>query len=621
MKSYNKIKDPEYTLKSISNNISPVVKRAFFSAIIIGICTHLYFFLRQTANEDSIGNYYELYNLYSSGRWLLGYVTALTANYNLPFVIGCISIFYLSITSAITVSILEIKNDISAICIAGLLVTFPVLAYAFGYLFMAEGYMLALLLAALAVFLTKKYRLGWIWGGVSLAICLGIYQAYIGYSIVLIMLLIIVKAITQEYTGKQLIQYITKFLGMGIVGVGLYFISLNMYLNIIGGQLSEYKGANEMGRISLQELPTLIIKAYSNFIGFFYGEYFNVSNIMKSLYIIALILIGYFCSYIIIRRMKDIKIINIVVVIGFILLLPLGINIVDIIAPETSSGNLTIYQMVLVFVFLVVLLEMYYEHVTLIEKSKLCIVHNVIQWLTLVVIVTIGFNYFLLNNTYYLKIESYYDRTLALTNRMIARIEELPQYTSNSRIAIIGNLPNPNYPNSSYMFPEIKKDQGLWGQYIGLSSGSDVGNSRKFAEFVDVRLGIPLIPANQDIIDKIKNSQEYMQMEPWPAANSIQYIHDTVVVNLDYSVGVEVEHIQGNTYKFKARGDMELLEGCQYAWYLYRDGERIATQWYRDEDFVQYELESAGVYKVLMFINKEDNTNLTTQYSDDIEIK
>lgn len=621
MKSYNKIKDPEYTLKSISNNISPVVKRAFFSAIIIGICTHLYFFLRQTANEDSIGNYYELYNLYSSGRWLLGYVTALTTNYNLPFVIGCISIFYLSITSAITVSILEIKNSISAICISGLLVTFPVLSHAFGYLFMAEGYMLALLLAALAVFLTKKYKFGVIWGSISLAICLGIYQGYIGYAVVLIMLLIIVKSIKQEYTGKQLIQYIMKFLSMGVVGVGLYLISLNTYLNIIGGQLSEYKGANEMGKISLQELPSLIVKAYSNFIGFFYGEYFNVSNTMKNLYIITLILIVYFSGYIIMKQVKSITVINIVTVIGFILLLPLGVNIVDIIAPETSSGTLTIYQMVLVFVFLVVLSEIYYEQVTLIGRNKSHILSNGIQWLTLIILVLIGFNYFLLSNTYYLKIESYYERTLALTNRMLSRIEELPQYTNNCRVAIIGNLPNSNYSNSTYMFPEVKKDQGLWGQYIGLSSGSDLGNSRKFTQFVDARLGVPLKPATQGTIDEIKNSQEYMQMEPWPAANSIQYIHDTVVVNLDYSIGVEIEHIKENTYRFKAKGDMELLEGCQYAWYLYKDGERIATQWYSDDDFVQYELESEGIYKVLMFINKEDNTNLTTQYSNEIEVK
>lgn len=62
---------------------------------------------------------------------------------------------------------------------------FPALASTFAYVFTMDGYMLALFLAVLAVLFTAKYPRGYLTGAVCLAFSMGIYQAYLPFTILL----------------------------------------------------------------------------------------------------------------------------------------------------------------------------------------------------------------------------------------------------------------------------------------------------------------------------------------------------------------------------------------------------------------------------------------------------
>ncbi|MGB4182186.1 MAG: hypothetical protein WBK41_02140, partial [Dethiobacteria bacterium] len=39
----------------------------------------------------------------------------------------------------------------------------------------------------------------------------------------------------------------------------------------------------------------------------------------------------------------------------------------------------------------------------------------------------------------------------------------------------------------------------------------------------------------------------------------------------------------------------------EYAWYVYRDGERVHVQWYRSQEYLEYRLDQPGTYHVKVF--------------------
>ena len=51
--------------------------------------------------------------------------------------------------------------------------------------------------------------------------------------------------------------------------------------------------------------------------------------------------------------------------------------------------------------------------------------------------------------------------------------------------------------------------------------------------------------------------------------------------------------------------------GTVYAWYIYRNGERINTRWYDTSSAYTYEPEAAGEYYGLIFIKREDGNTVT----------
>lgn len=601
------VKNPDELIGN--KKIGELTKFILIAGIIIGICTHLYMFVGQSANEDALITYNTLESSYTSGRWLLPYVTAYRLHYTLPIVIATVSILCLTLTSIFTIKVLEVKSKFIGLLITMLIITFPSTAYLLGYMFLVDAYMIALLCATVAVYLAKQFKFGFIIGGLCLAISMSIYQAYIGYAIVLSMIFIILKAL-ENISFKKMARYVGCFLSMGVIGVVSYLGSLKIFLMINKVELGSYKGINEIGKISFAIIPDLIEKAYTRFFGFFKSSYFYVTDSMKYLYIILLILAIVVLVYLIIRDNIYKKIYNVVIIIILILLLPIGVNIIDIIAPQTKSGNLTIHQFILLPILVLILVKQ-----IMIKNIRF---KNEIYWGTLISISILILNYFIISNIYYLKIDTFYNRTIALNNRIVARIEQLPEYKSGIPVAIIGNLPSDVYSNSSYMFPEIINDQGLWGQYIGLTSNSDVSNTLKFVRFVDMHLGMKMTGATQQQIEDIKSTNKFKNMSAWPYETSVDIINGFVVVNLDYNFYVETTYVEDSIYKFEVQNAEEYLEDYEYAWYLYKDEERIRTDWYAANKEIEYILTEPGEYKVAAFIRKIGTEHVEQKNSEKI---
>ena len=120
--------------------------------------------------------------------------------------------------------VFEIKNIAVGMLISGILVTFPVLTSTFAYVFTMDGYMLAIFLAVLSVYLASKKKLGFLIGGIALALSMGIYQAYLPIAILLCIYKVCIILLTDkekkefqkgvEQERKQLLKLLLKKLNL-----------------------------------------------------------------------------------------------------------------------------------------------------------------------------------------------------------------------------------------------------------------------------------------------------------------------------------------------------------------------------------------------------------------------
>ena len=160
-------------------------KTAFLTCFVLGLLIHMPILLSDIPNHDGLDSMYFDQNMITSGRWFLMIACGFSSYFALPWVIGLLSLFFLGIGAAALIEFLEIKNELSVMLLAGLLVSFPALASTYAYIFTADGYMLALCLAFFSVALTKRREWGFLPGGICLAFSMGTYQSYLSFAILL----------------------------------------------------------------------------------------------------------------------------------------------------------------------------------------------------------------------------------------------------------------------------------------------------------------------------------------------------------------------------------------------------------------------------------------------------
>jgi len=590
----------EIVIRKIKNICVPV-KIALISSTFFCVIIHSYFFMNKFVNEDSAEMLYRSLKYgYSSGRWFLFVIQAFRTVYNAPHVVGILTILYLVIANALIVSLLEVKSAAFAVSISLLLSAFPALAYSFSYDFMADAYTSSFLLSIMAIFFTKKYKHGYIAGALCLMLSLALYQSYIGSSIGLCLILLVIQLLNNDVPIWRTFQNAIKYIICGTLGALLYICSVKLTVLIYGNPLLNYKGVSSMGVIPLFMIPKLIRRSFIGFFSFFIpgGRYFYVSRFLFFLYVSSALLAACLLISIIVKKKIYSDPLRIVSIVVLLTLIPIGLNAMDILAPEAFTSTINTHQFVYSFVFVIVICEYYLSCVSIIQVHK---------WIALILTLLIGYNYLLTSGIYYMKTNLYYERTFAFYNRVLSRIEELDSYQRNMPIFIIGKLPSNKFNQPVNEFPVIANDRGLWGQIVGLNSTS-ISNSYKMRNFIRSFLGVELGPvASQSQINEAILTDEFQLMPIWPAKGSIAVINDIIVFKLNYEYEARIEHIEGPRHQIK-NIIPDIPKGYLYAWYILRNGERIDAIWYQpDFSSFEYDFTDGGEYQVIMFVRTERN--------------
>lgn len=494
-------------------------KYSIYSSMIFTFLTHFYFFTRRLANEDDLSYLVFKDFALTSGRWNNG--TMFTTSLMSPSINFILVIIILALISLIICDIFKIKNKKNMILVSLIISTFPSLALSFSYLFMVEIYMTSLLLAVLSVWLSTKWKYGFIPGSFCIALSLGNYQSYIAMSVSLIIIYII-KEIIDKKKNKDILKDILKLFIMGLLGIILYFIILKILLLINKTSLSNYKGANSMGIPPISEWPKLIFRTYKHFIGYFIGKsYFRVS-IFESIIRISTIILTLITLFTKITKEKIYKNkTNIILLSIIIILLPLTFNIVDFMAYKADLTSLQIFSFSSLYLLIILI----------VDKTKAKFLNTVI----VILIISIGIMNFITTNKYYFKQETYYKYTENFNNRLLNKIESTEGYYYGIPIIFKGEI-NSNFYKELHCLPNINDnitfDQSLWGgKYIGYEDLYIYNNDRKIFTMINNEFGVYLNRATDEERDKIKDNKDYNNMKSYPEKDSIKIINGILVIN------------------------------------------------------------------------------------------
>ena len=513
----------EEILKFYKTNIKKEYKIGFYSTFIIALMIHLYKFANTLPNHDSIYNYYSNQNVLGSGRWALSLACGISSYWDLPWVNGLMSCLFIALTVVVIVALFKIKNPVLIGLIGALLAASPATTETLFFLFTADGYMIAMFLAALAVYLSKIEETRFsrlILSGVCICVSCGIYQAYVSFALLLAVCYFIDVLLENKYDSQKCFKWILRQAIIYIVSLASYYIIWKLCMHFSGTVANDYQGISEVGKISVSTLFNGLISSVKTTILYFLqwdvlANGFTLYSVLSCLFILVMAA-GFVTACVksgILKRKWAL---------GLLMLCLIAIIPFACIWHFTSDSVGYRAMMLQSLTLLFVLTALLYEKWT---KS---VVKNVVC-LFLIVIV---FNNALMANISYFYMNQCYERTYAEGVEMMIEIHDLQDQYNINNIAIIGDrLAEVQWP----FFDSETGKVAPAGKIImlsGLLETNLMTNSDHTLPFLRETFGMELESVTKAKISELSNSAEVKSMGCWPADDSIAVVGDTVVIKL-----------------------------------------------------------------------------------------
>ncbi|MCM1103119.1 MAG: glucosyltransferase domain-containing protein [Clostridium sp.] len=492
-------------------NLERQYKVAFFAALLIGLFTHMYMIVNKLPNHDYI------YNIHSDqfewplslGRWFLQIITGVSSYFILPWINGVLAILYASVSAALVVAVLEIKNSIPVILCSALLVTYPAFADTMGYMFTADGFLFALLLVSLGVWFwhRKKGAVGIVGLALCLAFAVGIYQAYLSFAIMLILIRLILDMMENRYENKALLLRGGSALFGGALGMILYYVGLLIVMRMNHTQFADYMGMDTASAPGPHRMISALKKDTAAFAEMFVGG----NSSFTAYEILNIVFIAAFLALLIVTAVRQKlylkKIQAALTVIACLLFIPAA-YVFDFLSDEVIYRYMMLYSLVLIYMLFVKLADAYLRG----WLADVCAV------LTAVIV----FNFALISNIGYLNLEYCWEQTYATGIRMQERITMLEDFDADCHLMVTGTI-------------ETEGRAWLLDRIPYLIGVDDV-NLMRNQEFIRVilmqDLGLSLEGVDPDEKERVLATETYAEMPCWPRAGSVQMIDGVIVVKL-----------------------------------------------------------------------------------------
>lgn len=527
-------------------------KIAFLSTFIIGFLIHIFRFVNILPNHDSLLNFYSNQNMLGSGRWFLTVACCLSSFYDLPWVIGLNSLLYIALTAVIIVDMFRIKNPILILLTGGMLVSFPAVVDTVYFQFTADGFMLAMLLAAAGAALTridvregiaaKTVVLRYLTGGILITLACGIYQAYLSFALILAICCFMLELLRGERTLRDCLNWVWKQALLYIGALGVYYLIWQVCMKIQGCVPTHYLGIDKVGMLNVQGIKAGLGDTVVSVIEFFLGAdiWSGVVSLYTLLNVVFLLMAVYAVIVCCFRTglMKDPG--RLALLMLCIAALPLAAYIWYFTTRQLIYSPRMLQSMCLIYLFVAVV----YEHWFKPRGSN---------WMALLLCLMI-LNNSLTANNYYNLMSRCYEKSYATAVEMKTRIHMIDDGTVTS-VAILGctdatddrdwvsasdsqSMGILGRPETTLMTDELHIALFL-SEYTDFSLSYYVENDLEYPRITEgadslhgkgYEFYFPL--ADKQTRQKLEQSALVDAMPLWPAAGSVQRIGDTIVIKL-----------------------------------------------------------------------------------------
>ena len=498
---------------------------AMISAIAGGLLIHMFGLVNILHNYDSIAVAPDGYGTgITSGRWLLTFLgnwnSKLTGGFNLAWFDGILGILLLSVSAYFLIKIFNIKSPVFSALLAIGFVSFPAVSSCMLFRYTLSYYALAVLMAVLAAYFVikgnKKYIVLWvILSGFLSACALGIYQSYLPLTASVFVLYLIQQTIQDKNNWKQILKQGLIYLLCLILGVVFYFLILKLALIYYGAELSNYQGINTMGKLSLKDLPRLLLSSFTTFFIMPIKNTYKLvpTRVMVIIYLLWDIAFAFFIVYNLAKRKA--RPMQWIMVGILCIFFPIAVNLIMIMCANSWVYTLMVYSYVMVLFMPVVGFEALPE-----PEEKFKKFHRNVSISLAVLLGLAVFAYAYGANVTYTA-QYYADRHVEnLANSIMTQARSTENYRSDLPWTFIGSYDDPNLADFS---------EGR-AVYQGEGSTQSMVSTYSWQFWFKVYLGNRLSLVDDEARDALLEREEVAEMPCWPDHGSIQIIDDIVVV-------------------------------------------------------------------------------------------
>ncbi|MBO6137656.1 MAG: glucosyltransferase domain-containing protein [Lachnospiraceae bacterium] len=462
------------------------------------------------------------------GRFLQPLYGSIRGNFQLPWVVGMLSIIYIALAVYLLTDMLKIKNKWYIMLVGGILsANITVTSLNASYTFLVDAYMFSLLMSVLGVYLiNKRARLvNMLLGSLCFFIALGMYQAFASVILVTVSLIMIRDLLTEKINLRMFLHWVCHGVSL-LLGVIWYYFFYQEEIYRLGVEAAG--GYNGLGNLSgnlgsgVSAIPALVGKNYLAILRFFFINDDEVTlECAICNYVLVLILIICFIRLSSKRKTGALNVV-LAAVLGLILL-PLAMMLISI-----GMGNIFIMYRVsyaLFFLYILMFALSSWESESPEEDSgKRVRFSRCLQLVSIVCSLIILCSNIRVSNEVYVLQKIMYDRTLSYVTRIADDVTAVDGYDrQNMRVVIVGDINS----KTMFNFELIRNHYGIFGE-----DNTALSYEQTITSYLSVLRNNMTIEEEPDVINQYKAMPEVQEMPAYPKDGYCRLIGDRVVVKL-----------------------------------------------------------------------------------------
>ena len=521
---------PNGSFQGLRPRIPRNLLTAFGCCFVSGFLAHLYAFTNLIPNADGLSRVYDAQQMTVAGRWFLHYASVFHGYVQAPAVIGFFTVLFLSLSAALTVSLLKIRNPVLCGLTGLLMAVFPPVAFTLLFLFTSSAYCFGILLAVLSVWMTARRPRLLIPAILVLACAVGTYQAYFAAAAALSLISVLLFALEEKRKTKEVLLYGLRFLVLLTAGLLVYYGELLIFLKAKNLTLMDYKGISGIGRSGLAaDALSRLGAAYTELIPSYSTPLILGVNL-------ALAAVGLWAFAVCaVRDRLHKRPAVLVLTIVLLSLLPPALNFAVLLVSRVRDHMR--YALVFAYVLVLALTERavscHQERSAAEPKdpsssapepvAPWALVRNTKLLFSAVTILSVllAILSFQVDNLAYTASDRAHRATLSFATRLVSRVESAPGYREGMEVVVIGSLPESAPLDSASVFDTVDAP-----------SYSVLNRNKHIYYYVNDWLNVLWREPDEETFLTVSDSDTFLDMPLYPDDGSVVVKDNRVIVKL-----------------------------------------------------------------------------------------